>query len=129
MGVADTSTSMTEACDALIQSINQSRGALGYSETGGQAATLDHLVSALQDAADNLRTAGVAASLESAAPSLAQINNAVKQCNAVVAKLKAANAMITLAGSFVSLAAAVACGNIGDIATSAAAVVSEATKV
>ena len=126
MGMADTSYDLAAACDALTDAIDAQRDAPTYTETGGEAATLDHLVSQLADAADNLRTAGVAASLESVASALADIANATAQAKAVVAKLKAANEMITLAGSVISLAAASASGNIGGIATSAAAVVSEA---
>jgi len=126
MGVADTSYDLAAACDALVDAIDVRRQAPGYTETSGEAATLDHLVSALEDAADKLRTAGVAASLELATSALADINKATSQANAVVSKLKAANEMITLAGSVISLAAAAASGNIGGIATSVAAVVSEA---
>jgi hypothetical protein len=129
MGMADTSYDLADACDALADGINAQRKAVGYTETGGQAATLDHLVSGLEDAANNLRTAGVAASLESINSSLASINGATVQAKAAVAKLKQANDMITLAGSVISLVAAAACGNIGGIASGAAAVVSEAGKL
>jgi hypothetical protein len=129
MGLADTSYDLASACDALVDSIDQQRKASGYDETGGQAATLDHLVSALEDQADNLRTAGVAASLESAASPVADIKSATAQAKAAVAKLKTANQMITLAGSVLSLAGAAATGNLSGIATSAAAVISEAAQL
>lgn len=129
MGLADTSFDLAAACVASIQAITNQRNSPGYTETGGQTATLDHLVSSLEDRADNLRTAGVAALLESAAASLAQIKNATTQAKAAVANLKTADQMITLAGSLVSLAAAAASGDIPTIATSAAAVISEAVQL
>ncbi len=125
MGLADTSYDLASVCDALVMAIDKARGAPGYSETGGEAATLDELVSSLEDAADNLRTAGVSASLEAATSPLTDIAKATSQAKSAVAKLKAANQMITLAGSLLSLAASAASGNIGGIATSAAAVISE----
>jgi hypothetical protein len=125
MGMAETSYELGDACDALADAIDAQRRAPTYSETSGEAATLDHLVSELEDEADNMRTAGVAASLESAASSLADIDKATTQAKAAVAKLKEANEMITLAGSVLSLAAAAASGNIGGIAAGVAAVVSE----
>jgi hypothetical protein len=123
--MADTSYDLADACDALADAINTQRKAAGYTETGGEAATLDHLTSGLEDGANNLRTAGVAASLESMNSALASINSATTQAEAAVAKLKKANDMITLAGSVLSLAAAAASGNVGGIASGAAAVVSE----
>jgi hypothetical protein len=129
MGLADTSLDLAAACDASIQAINKQRSSAGYTETGGEAATLDHLVSSLQDRASNLRTAGVAACLEAAADPLAKIQDATTQAKAAVANLKAADQMITLAGSLISLATAAATGNIPAIATSAAAVISEATQL
>ena len=129
MGLADTSFDLADACVASIQAINIQRGSPGYTETGGQTATLDHLVSSLEDEADNLRTAGVAALLESAAASLAQIKNATTQAKAAVANLKTADQMITLAGSLISLAVAAASGNLPAIGTSSAAVISEAIQL
>jgi hypothetical protein len=129
MGVADTSYDLADTCDALADGINAQRKAGGYMETSGEAATLDHLVSSLEDAANNLRTAGVAESLASAAPALGDINKATAQAKAGVAKLKEANDMITFAGSLLSLAAAAASGNVGGTVSAAAAVVSEAAKL
>jgi hypothetical protein len=126
MGVADTSYDLADACDSLADGLNNGRKAANYTETGGQAATLDHLTSGLEDEANNLRTAGVAASLESMNSALASINNATTQAKAAASKLKQANEMITLAGSVLSLAAAAASGNVPGIATGAAAVISEA---
>ena len=126
MGVADSSYKLAETCDVLADGIDTQRKAPGYTESGGEAATLDHLLSGLADAADNMRTAGIAASLESAKPSQASIDKGTKQAKAVVLKLKKANDMITMAGSLLALTAAAASGNIPGIATAVAAVVSEA---
>jgi hypothetical protein len=125
MALADTSNDLADACDAVANDISSKRNTPGYTETGGEAATLDHLVSGLRDAADNLRTAGVAASLEAAASPLADINKATAQAKTAVNNLKTVNQMITVAGSLVSLAAAAATGNLGGIASGAAAVISE----
>lgn len=125
MALVDTSYDLASACSSAADAISSQRRADGYTETSGEAATLDHLVSSLRDAADSLRTAGVAASLESAASPLADIDSAAKQATAAVKKLKDANQMITIAGSLISLAAAAASGNLGGIASSASAVISE----
>jgi hypothetical protein len=125
MALVDTSYDLAAACDALANAITNQRNAKGYTETSGEAATLDHLVSSLRDEADNLRTAGVAASLEAATSPLADINNAATEAKSAVANLNTANQMITFAGSLLSLAAAAASGDLGGIASSAAAVVSE----
>ncbi len=129
MGMTDTSYDLADLCDSLWDAIDARREELDYEETSGEAATLDHLMSALEDEAGNLRTAGVAASLEAAASALADINKATTAAKAVVTQLKRANDMITLTGSVLSLAAAAASGNLGGIASGVAAVVSEAVKV
>jgi hypothetical protein len=126
MGMADTSYDLADACDSLADAIDHQRKVPGYTETSGEAATLDHLTSTLEDAADNMRTAGVAASLESASSAQADIDKATTQAKTAATKLKKANDMITLAGSVLSLAAAATSGNIGGIAAGVAAVVSEA---
>jgi hypothetical protein len=125
MGMADTSFDLADACDTLADQIDARERISNYQESDGEGATLQHLASNLEDAADNLRTAGVAASLESATSALAAINDATARAKATVAKLKQANDMITLAGSLLSLAAAAASGNLGGIGTGVAAVVSE----
>jgi hypothetical protein len=125
MALADTSYNLAAACDALANAITQTRNAKGYLETAGEGATLDHLTSSLRDEADQMRTAGVAASLESANAPLADINDAIVQTKQAVANLQTANAMITFAGSLLSLAAATATGDLGGIASSAGAVISE----
>ena len=125
MGMASTSFDLADACDAMVDGLNAARNATDYTETGGQAATLDHLTSSLEDEANNLRTAGVAASLESMNSALVSINSATAQAKAALSKLKKANDMITLAGSLLALAAAAASGNVPAIATAAAGVVSE----
>jgi hypothetical protein len=129
MGMADNSFDLADACDSLADLIGDRERIPNFQESDGESATLEHLASQLEDAADNLRTAGVSASLESATSAMIAIGNATTQAKAVVEKLKQANAMITLAGSILSLAAAAAVGNLSGIGTSAAAVVSEAKQL
>jgi hypothetical protein len=125
MSVATASYDLGDACDALAQKITTIRNGSGWTETLGQTATLDQLVSHLQDAADNARTAGVAASLAEATTPLARLSDACAQAGAAVSRLKAVNEAITLAGSLLSLAASAAIGDLAGIGKSAAAVVSE----
>ncbi|WP_322033237.1 hypothetical protein [Paraburkholderia sp. J76] len=125
MTLAETSFDLADLCDSMADEITTARSAVGYTESLGQGATLDHSVSSLRDEADAMRTAGVAASLESADAAIAQLNDATSQANDAVSKLKEANEMITVAGSLLVLAAAAATGNILGIATGAAALVSE----
>lgn len=125
MPLADTSYDLAAACDAVANAISDARNAKGYAESGGQAATLDHLVSSLRDEADSLRTAGVAASLEAASSALKDVNDAAAQAKAVAAKLAKANQMITVAGSLITLAAAAYSGNLSGIASGAAALIGE----
>lgn len=125
MSVAATSYDLADACDALAQQITSIRNGSNWTESPGQTATLDQSVSQLQDAADNARTAGVAASLAEADTPLARLSDAVTQAKAAVALLKNVNQAITIAGSLLSLAASAAIGDIPGIGKSAAAVISE----
>jgi hypothetical protein len=125
MSVASTSYDLADACDALAQQITTTRNGSKWSETPGQTATLDQMVSNLQDAADNARTAGVAASLAEATTPLARLGDAVTKAKAAVSLLKTVNQAITLAGSLLSLAASAATGDVSGIVKSATAVISE----
>jgi hypothetical protein len=127
--MANTSFDLAEVCDALADQIDARGRLANFQESDGEEATLEHLASCLEDAADNLRTAGVAASLESATSAIAAIGQATVQAKSVLANLKKATEMITLAGSLLSLAAAAASGNLGTIGTSAVAVLSEAKQL
>lgn len=125
MSVATSSYDLADACDALARQVTSMRNGVGWVETPGQAATLDQLVSQLQDAADNARTAGVAASLSEADTPLARLDDAVTKAKGAVSLLKNLNQAITIAGSLLSLAASAATGDLSGVVKSAAAVVSE----
>lgn len=125
MSVATASYDLADACDALARRTNSIRNGSAWTETLGQTATLDQLVSNLQDAADNARTAGVGASLAEAATPLARLSDAVTQAKAAVTLLKTINQVITIAGSLLSLAASAAVGDLAGIGKGAAAVISE----
>ena len=125
MGLADTSYDLADSCDALANAITTDRSSPNWIETQGEAMTLNRVVGDLRTAADNARTAGVAASLEASTSPLADISNASVQAKAAVAKLKTANQIITLAGSLLSLAASAAVGDLSGIAKSASAMIAE----
>jgi len=125
MTVATTSYDLADACDAVAQQITTVRNGSNWTETPGQTATLDHLVSQLQDEADSARTAGVAASLAEATTPLERLDDAANEAKKAIAALKTINQAITIAGSVLSLAASAATGDVPGIVKSAAAVISE----
>jgi hypothetical protein len=125
MSLADTSFDLADLCDQTVRVITALRNGSGWSETPGQTAIINHQIMSLGDTADNLRTAGVAATLESANSALSAINDATTQAKAAVATLKEVTQVITLAGSLLSLAASAASGDISGIAKGAQAVITE----
>ena len=129
MSLADSSFDLADACDQLTLAIANLRNAPSWTESPGETVTLNQLTSSLGDEADNLRTAGVAATLENANSALAAVNDAATRAKGAVTRLKRINEAITLAGSVLSLAAAAAIGDIPGIAKSAQAVVSEVVQL